>query len=167
MAVSRGLAKVITLVPTLDTSIYASGDTLFLATEILGAVAGGGCCSILESITAIDFASQSQAIDLYFFSRTPASSFGAANAVFAPVDADMTYCLGKVAIAAADFSAAGANSSTATKLALGLLLMPETPKSGSGAGSNNTSIFVIGVLRSGTPTYGASDLTLKIGLLQE
>lgn len=169
MAVSRGLAVVKSIRPTLDTSAYASGDVLFQPLELPNFFAGAGCCSILESVHATDLASQSTAIDLYFFSKAPASSVGANNAAFAPVDADMVFCVGKVSIAAADFAASGANNSTATKAAIGQLFQGEDPGTGSSpsGATKNKSVWVVGVCRSGTPTYAATDLVFKIGALQE
>lgn len=154
----RGSSTLIDITPTLDTSAYASGDTLFLANTLTNVMNDTGGTAILESICVIDKANQKQAIDLIFLDVTPASSFGAANAAYAMADSDAVNILGRISIAAADYVSSSTNSAEATVKAIGLLLKAV-------AGSKN--LYVIGVCRSGTPTYGASDLKLRIGFLQD
>lgn len=146
-----------TVSPTLDTSAYASADTLFVTNTISGAVADVGGVSELVSLVVKDDANQKQAIDLLFFDEAPANSFGAANAAYALVDADLPKLLGRISVGTSDYVSSSTNSAEATIRNLGLLLK---------AKASSTSLFVVGVCRSGTPTYAASSLTIDLHLKQ-
>jgi hypothetical protein len=154
----RGASKVITVVPTLDTSAYASADTLFLATAIPNAVLDTNGTAVLESVIVVDIDNQKQAIDLVFFDITPASSYGAANAAYALVDADSINILGRISILAADYVSSSTTNAEATVKNIGLLLQ---------AAAKSRDIYVVGVCRSGTPTYTAAGLKFRFGLLQD
>lgn len=169
MAVARGLAVVKLMTPNLASfaTPYSSGDVLGSVLEIKNAVAGGGCCAILESLVVIDLANQKSAIDIVFFTDNPANSIGADNAAYALNDADASKIAGRFSVAAADYVSSSTTNAEATERAIGLLLQagPVTPLAG--AQNKNTSLFMA-VISRGTPTYGsASDLMIKVGLLQE
>ena len=154
----RGSSKIIDLVPTLDTSAYASADTLFLATKIPNVMNDTGGTAILESVCCIDVDNQKQKIDLIFLDTTPASSYGAANAAYALVDADAAHILGRVSILDTDFVSSSTTNAEATLKAIGLLLQ-------SVAGVRD--LWVLGVCRGGTPTYSAAGLRFRLGFLQD
>lgn len=139
----------ILITPTLDAGAYASGDVLFAPVELENVVLDTKGASILRTITVLDSAEQKQAIDLLFFNEDP-GSIGAANAALSMSDSEFASFIGRVSILAADFTSASGNAD-ATKL-LEMLLPAKTKK---------RSIWVAGVCRSGTPTYGASGLTIK------
>lgn len=158
----HALTKVIVVTPTLDTSIYASGDTLGSLMTLTGAANENGGTSVLQGITVVDKASQSVAIDFIFFtgdSVTPAAAptiTSADNAAISVTDTIMGLsCLGVASVLAANYSALALNS-VATLLNIGLPLQ---------ASKGAKDLYCQMVVRSGTPTYTASDLFVKFGLL--
>ncbi len=136
-----------------DTNILASGDVIALALEITNAVPVNEGQGLLNSLVLYDLDAQSQAIDLYFFSATV--SAGAANAAFSVGTANTTKLLGKVSIVAADYEDIG-DDTVARVEDLGVMLK---------AAAASRSVFVIPVCRSGTPTYTASGLSIRPGIL--
>lgn len=141
----------LTLTPTLDTSAYASGDTLFDATELasVGRTSGGNV--VLQSVTVMDKADQKIALTLYFFDRSV--TFGTANAAPSISDADTFFYMGHIDIAAGDYDDLG-GAAVAVVRGLGLQMKP-----------NTTSLYVAATT-GGAPTYGASDLKFGFGFLR-
>jgi hypothetical protein len=151
-----GNSKIVEVVPTLDTSAYASGDRLGSIMTVAAMRFPGGS-AVLQDIVIVDQAKQSQAIDVLFFDESPTVA-SADNAAIDIADAQMNgKFIGRVSVAVSDYSALAA-SSEATVKNVGLLL-----KAISGA----TDVFALMVCRSGTPTYGASDLIVKFKVLQD
>lgn len=141
-----------TFSPVLAAGAYASGDVLFQPLEITDVSLDTKGASVLRTISVLDKAEQKQAIDLLFFSEDP-GDLGANTDALAMSDAEFASFLGRVSIAAADFVSASANAD-ATKL-LEMLLITK---------SKQRSVWVVGVCRSGTPTYGVDGLTFKLHL---
>lgn len=139
----------ISLTPTLDAGAYASADILFVPVELSGVTLDTKGMSILRTLVVQDMADQKQDIDLLFFQSDP-GDIGAANAAIAMSDAEFASFIGSIRISAADYVSGNANA-YATKL---LEMMLAAPRA-------KTSIWVAGVCRSGTPTYGVSGLTFK------
>lgn len=139
----------ISLTPTLDAGAYASGDILFVPVELPHVTLDTKGMSILRTLIVQDMADQKQDIDLLFFQSDP-GDLGAANAAIAMSDAEFSSFIGHIRIAAADYVSGNANA-YATKLMEMMLAAPVVKK----------SIWVAGVCRSGTPTYGVSGLTFK------
>lgn len=151
--------KLLSFVPVLDTAIYASGDVMFVAKELAGVMSSSGGAARLESLVVIDKDNEKATFDLLFFDRAPASSLGALNAAYALVDADADNLLGRLSVAAADYVSSGTNSAEATYKNLQLMMK---------SASRFKSLWICGVIRSGTPTFTtASDLTLKLGFTEE
>lgn len=140
----------LTLTPTLDAGAYASGDVLFVPTKLQEVVVDTKGLAKLRTLFVLDGADQKQDIDLLFFSRDP-GDIGAANAALSMSDAEAAFLLGHVRIAAADYVSGNANA-YATK-ALDLLL---------GCEQRSADLWVAGVCRGGTPTYGVAGLTFKL-----
>ena len=135
------------IVPSLDTSIYASGDSLHTAVlEFPDAVAAGGGAYV-ESMVIVDGAAQSQPCELWLFDQTVTPA--AANAAHSISDIDAAKCLG--VISSGVYYASALNSVSVAK---GVSL----PVKAAGTG---TSLFGILVTR-GTPTYAASSLTVSL-----
>lgn len=141
--------KIVSLTPTLDAGAYASGDVLFTPVELADVVLDTKGLAYLKTLIVQDMADQKQAIDLLFFQEDP-GNIGAANAALAMSDAEFASFIGRVSIATGDYVSGNANAE-ATKF-LEMLLAAQTKK---------RSIWVAGVCRSGTPTYGANGLTFK------
>lgn len=148
----KGGMDVIDITLVADTSILADNDVIAITAEVAGFFQNPGATVEIRSIMLLDEDLQSQDIELIFMNAT--GSVGAANAAYAPTDAVSRSIIGTHLIVIAEYSA-GSNASTATKPNVGLMLKGE---------DNSTSLFIAAVCRSGTPTYTASGLKLKIGV---
>lgn len=147
-----GLSDVIPVTLSLDTSIYADNDVLAAPQEVTNFFRKPGGTATLGSLVLLDEDDQAIDIDLLFLDAT--GSIGNENAAFAPTDAVARTILGRVSITSADYCDAS-NSQFATKTALGLLMK---------AAADSTSVWVAAVVRSGTPTFTASGIRLKLGV---
>ncbi len=150
----RSPCDVITVTPTLDTSVYASGDTLFATTAITGAVRANDERSVLMSIAVIDKDDQKPAVRILFFKSNV--TFGTANAAPSISDSDAANYLGHVDIASADYVDLGGVS---VACARGVNILLESA-------SGTTTVYCAGMLTSGAPTHTASGLVFNIGLVQ-
>lgn len=129
-----------------DTNQYADNDVL----AIPQAIDVDGFMGTLESVVLLDEADQAQDIDLVFFDGS--ASLGTINSAVSISDTDARKIIGVVSIATTDYSDL-VNSQIATKRGLGLVMKTATP-------------YVGAIVRSGTPTYTASALKLKLGLVR-
>lgn len=138
----------------LDTSAYADNDVLSDTATVHDAVPYAGGRGILRSVRLLDEDDQGVEIDLVFF-RTNVS-LGTKNGAVSISDANAREILGHVSIVAADYTDL-VNSQVATKSGLNLVLK---------AAGDSRDVFVSAIVRSGTPTYTASGIKLKIGIDQ-
>ena len=134
-----------------DTNAYADGDVLAIPQEIVNSVAEAGTARQLTSIVVIDSDDQGTAIDLIFFDAS--ASLGTINTAIDISDADAAKIVGIVAIAAGDFKDL-INNKVAVKTGIDLVMK---------AASTSASLWVGAVVRSGTPTYSAGGIKLKLG----
>jgi hypothetical protein len=143
------MLKRITASPTVDTNIYAAGDLVGgLLTFGLDAFrpAGG---AFLRQALLYDLAKQDVDLDLLLLSAsiTP----GTDNAAFDLADADMTKVRGLVNLTTfAGFNDSGILHATGLSVPITLDLTQAT-----------LAVYAVLISR-GTPTYGASDLTLAL-----
>lgn len=144
---------IITVTPTLDTSIYASGDVLFTTTAISNAVRANDGIAQLQSLVIVDKDDQKPEIALKFWSSNV--TYGAFNGVPSISDSEAIFCLGRVNIVTADYDDDG-GVSTAFKDNIGKMLKPA---------SGTRTIYITGKLTSGTPTHTASGLVIRLALL--
>lgn len=142
-----------TVVPVLDTSAYADNDVLFAATEIKNAFTYAGGVAELESCVIIDKSDQNQEIDLLFFSETV--TLGSVNGAINISDADAEKFLGALRFVPATHGYDLINSTAYSMQGIGLLMQ---------AAAGSQSLWVAGVCRSGTPTYAADGIAIKLGL---
>jgi hypothetical protein len=147
-------ADVISFTPTLDTVAYASGDVLFATAAIAGITRANDLRAVLMSLTAIDKSKNKPAFTLYFYQTNVTSA--AANAANNLSDADAVNCLGFVDVASTDWKDLANNSFACLK---GINLLLE-------AATGTTSVYVVGILNAGTPTFANGDLVLKLGVVQ-
>lgn len=138
----------IDVAPVTDTSIYASADVAFVPIVVSGYGSRAGIARELQSITILDEAAQGVALDLVFSQGS--ITLGTINAAVTVSDADARKIVGVVSVVAADYIAL-VNSSVATKRALEMILQP------------TDDLYVSGIVRSGTPTFAAGSLKLKLG----
>jgi hypothetical protein len=147
-------SDVISFTPTLDTAAYASGDVLFATAAIAGITRANDERAALQSLTVIDKSKNKPAFTLFFYQTNVTSA--AANAANNLSDADAVSCLGFVDVASTDWKDL-ANNSFACIRNISLLLE---------AATGTTSVYVVGILNAGTPTFANGDLVLKLGVVQ-
>jgi hypothetical protein len=148
-----GYTPTVDLTPTLDTSLYTTGDTLFVATAVpLARISDG--TGVVTTVAAIDKSDLKIPFDLYFFSS--AVTFGTINVAPSISDADGAAYLGHVSFAAADYKDLG-GVNVAIKTAVGINFKPA---------SGTQNVYVAGVIQSGL-TVAASDLVLRFGVSQD
>jgi hypothetical protein len=149
--VSQAL-KLIDVTLVSDVAILATGDVITDTATIAGAVREAGGTGQLRSIIVIDEDDQGQAFDIVFFGAT--QSLGAKNGVPNITDAAARDILGHIAVLTTDFSDLG-GVRIATKIVADTLVL----KAATGA----KDLFCSLICRSGTPTYTASGLKLRLG----
>lgn len=138
---------------TLDTLIYAAGDVLSDAAEVIGAVRLKGGRGILESVVVIDEDDQGAAMDLHFFASNV--SLGTKNAAPNISDADLRQSLGHVEVLTSHYKDLGGGRE-ATIRSVGLFVE---------AAAGSTSIYVQAIT-AGTPTHSVNGVRLKLGFVQ-
>lgn len=149
--------RVVSVTPVLDTAIYANSDVMFVATEVPSAMLESGGAARLESVEVLDAGNQKVTFDLLFFDSNPTLSFGGLNGAYALSDTDLPLVLGKISVLNADYVSTGsALNAEATYKNIQLMLK---------SGARSKSLYIGGVVRSGTPTFpAASNLTIRLGL---
>lgn len=158
----EGKAKILTMTPTVDTSIYASGDQLGSLVELSNAMDDSSGTGTIVSVSVHDKASQSATLQVLFFNDKPVVT-SSDNAALNISDAEMaSKFLGLVSVTNSNYVALSASSLVT---AANQQILINSVKSADNP--NGTSIWAI--LRSGgTPTYtSASDLVLRIGVRQD
>lgn len=147
---SDGLVAVLT--PTISTSAYAAGDVVGAPLEIVGAAQNTKGLAILRTAVVLDKSNQKVALDILFFDQDP-GSVGADNAALTLSSTQLDMLVGRLSVAAGDYTTlTAATNAEATKLLE--LMLPTKAKS--------TSLWVLVVSR-GTPTYATtSSLSLKL-----
>lgn len=140
--------KDVTLV--LDTNAYADNDVLVIPQQVHGVFREAGETRWLRSVVLLDESDQGQDIDLVFLDAD--ATLGTINSAVSITDADARKVLGVVSILAADYSDL-VGCQVATKSA-NLLLK---------AASTQAGLWIAAICRSGTPTYGAAGVRLKLG----
>jgi len=152
-----GLRVVKEVTPVLDTALYAANDVLFVPIEItdVGRVAGGNV--MLNGVLALDEDYETAfAFDLVFLRSNVA--LGTLNAGVSITDANAAEIVGVVKIAETDVEDL-VNSRLYFRhdLNVQMKLAAET-----------RSLWVAGILRSGTPTFAAaSNMKLKLNFTQD
>lgn len=138
---------------SLDTSAYASGDLLADAQLVAACVRANDVPGVLHSILVIDEDDQGAALDLYFASAS--STFGTENSAPSISDANARTLLGFVSVATADYKDLG-GVKVAFKSNVGMTVVPAT---------GTDDVYVAAINGTGTPTYTASGLKLRLGFL--
>jgi len=134
--------RIFDITPTVDTSIYASGDAIDGLQTLTEAVNSADQSGIIEHITLIDGDGQDAALDLLFYEAAVAD--GTDNAAYAPTLLVLKQSLGTVSILAADYDNYGANGNVATVKPNFFFQM-----------ENSQNLF-FQIVSRGTPTYAAA-----------
>jgi len=142
--------QVIQVTPVLDTNAYADNDVLFVPIEVPSFRRSNTNIAPrkLVSVTVLDQADQAQDIDLIFTDGTV--TLGTINGAVNISDSDAQKVLAKVSVLIANYTDL-VNSQCATVGGLDTILAPAT------------SLYLSGVCRSGTPTYAAASLLIRLG----
>jgi hypothetical protein len=141
--------NVIDVVPVLDASILANNDVFMVAYEI-PQVFSKGVARRLKSVVVLDTDDQNVAFDLIFSNAT--ITLGTANDVISISDADAAKIVGSVRMVVATHAYDLINSILFTQGGLDIIMQPVT-----------SSLWVSGVVRSGTPTFTAAGMKIKLG----
>jgi hypothetical protein len=136
---------------SLDTSAYASGDLLADTQAVTGYTTVVGTTSYLQSLTVIDEDDQKVAFTVVFLSSNV--SLGTENAAPSISDANGREILGTVSVGTADYVDLGGVSVASIKN-IGLTL------------NGPTGLWVAVVNSTGTPTYTASGVRLRLGFVR-
>lgn len=149
-------ANVITITPTISTTIYASGDAVGGIQDLANAVRVSNGKAILQSLIVVDKANQKKALTLLFFDSNPAAATVIDNAAFV-FSTDISKLVGKVNVVTSDYE-----SVNGIALAnLGASVLSKIMKS-----SGGSDLYVV-VITTDTPTYlTTADLTFKYGFGQ-
>lgn len=143
---------VITVTLSTDTSAYADGDILADLQAVGGFFRQPGGRALIQSVTVLDKADQGVALDL-LTSPNPVS-LGTENAAPSISDANADGLQRLCRVEAADYIDLG-GCRLATKAGLGLLVE---------AAAGSTTLHLGAITRGGTPTYGAADVVLRLGV---
>lgn len=145
--------EVVEVTLSLDTSIYADGDVLADFQALSGAVRLAGGKALIQSVSVLDKDDQGVAFDI-LLSQT-AISLGTENAAPSISDANAATVQRVCRIEAADYIDLG-GCRIATKAGIGLMVE---------AAAGSTGLFIGAITRGGTPTYTASGLVVRLGLI--
>ena len=151
-----GKFHLVEFTPVLSTDIYASGDILFISTEITNCIPKGKS-AILKSLVVYD--ADDEKADFDFVFTDEAITTAAVNAAEANDDTENSTILTAVSFVENDY----------TDLAAGQLGIQKDPDPGMGivlrpSDKEQASLWAFGIARD-TPTYAAAtNLLFKIGL---
>ena len=149
----------VTVTPTIDTTIYASGDQLGSLMTFPGLL-GPGKSGQLVYASVYDKALQSAALSLLLFSSQPTIA-SSDNAALNISDAEMLKCMAAIPFTTA-YTSTSANSINTIPLSSGN--NPVLPIAVYSTVADGT---IYAIMRcGGTPTYGAaSDLVITLGVM--
>tara|TARA_X000001382_G_scaffold130917_2_gene127841 strand:+ start:7422 stop:7940 length:519 start_codon:yes stop_codon:yes gene_type:complete len=157
--VSRSSKRIIRVTPTLDTSAYAAGDVAFIATEIPRAVLEKGGCSKLVNAYIMDQDRDTYDLDLIFTEKNTA--IGTLNATANIGDASME-AIGLCGFCRFKSDVAFMGGIDQVSLIRWSETVADSERTSAGpiflqADSDSTSVYVSGIISSGTPTFAAAD----------
>lgn len=153
-----GKSKIVTATPAVDTNIYASGDLVGTKITLTSATRVATGRGRVVSVTLVDQAKQSAAIDVVFFNADPSGTTFTDNAALDVADADALKFAGHVSIVAGNYAAFADNSAATVAVSgMGIAVQP----------TDGQTLYACLVSR-GTPTYAAAtDLKLSVGIIQD
>jgi hypothetical protein len=144
--------EVITFTPALNASVLANNEVFMVAYEVKG-VFNKNLARKLQSVVVLDTDDQNVAFDLVFSNAT--ITLGTANDVISISDADAAKVMGVVKFVVATHAQDLINSILFVQSNIGLILQP--------GDAGTDSLWVSGVVRSGTPTFTAAGMKIKLG----
>jgi hypothetical protein len=153
--VTVGGVTLVDVTLTLDTSAYASGDLLADTQVVSNAMRLNDVCGILHSLTVVDEDDQGVAFDVYLLSAN--NTLGTENAAPTVSDANARDILTKIPIATTDYYDLG-GVRIAEVHGLSRVVKPA---------SGSKDLYVAVVNGTGTPTFTASGVRLRLGFIQQ
>lgn len=156
---ARGTVVKISATPVIDTNIYAAGDAVGGILTFSNAIIKASKSAKIESVLITDKGAQSAVLSLTLFATSPSSSTVTNNAALDVADADLDKIIGRVAIAAADYTVFNTNDNSIAYVQTAVPLFNDAD-----------SYDIYGVLRitSGTPTWtSTSDLVVNLFIRQD
>lgn len=146
----------IQVTPVLDTSAYASGDLLFDVTAVTSAALASGGAVELVSCMVTDEDEQSQSIDIYVTNLS--TTWGTINNAVAATDALSRGLQAYIPIITTDYKDVGGATVAMPTTSKNIGVICET--------SGSANLYIVGICRSGTPTYTASGIKVSLGFRQ-
>lgn len=153
--VTTGRTTFVDMTLSLDTSAYAAGDVLADTQVASNALRVNDLGGVLQSILVVDKDDQGAAFDIYLLDANV--SLGTENAAPSISDGDAASILARVQVNSGDYADLGG-----VRVAdLSNLARVVKPASGT------RDLYIAAVNGSGTPTFTASGLVLRLGILQD
>ncbi len=147
--------KVVSVTPTADTSIYASGDVIGGLMTFSNAVGYQSTTGIVTSATVSDKNSTASDLELWVFSSNPSASTFTDQAAFTIADADITKVISVISLGSTSRFDAASNG---VKY-LGSISCPVS--------TTSKTLYAVLVSR-GTPTFAtSSDVTVKLAIASD
>lgn len=150
-----GNTALLTVTPTITTTPYTANDCVGGKITLTNAMRVSGGTAILQSLTVVDLSNQKVQLELFFFDADPVGGTYTDNAPAVFATADLAKFIGRVTIAASDYTTYDTKA-TASPSSLGRVLKAAT----------GTSLYLV-ILTPGTPTYVVGALLLRLGLLRD
>lgn len=149
LKVSSGSAVVLDFTPTLDTSIYADNDVLFISTVLTGVsdMEGG----VVKLVSAVCFDGDDQGTEVEVFFTTNSTTPGTINGALSAADTVFDDIVGRAMFTTFNDLI---NSQNCILTGQDQILK---------CASGSKDLYVFGVVRSGTPTYTAAGMKFKFG----
>lgn len=145
----RPLVARIAATPAISLTAYAAKDAVGGLMTFAGAArTAGGACR-LSGLQVVDLAQQMKSMDLLLFDRTITAPTD--NAIFAPTDAELAYCVGVVPIGSGYFADLSTNAVANVPVSLDIVL-------------NGTDLFAVLVAREAATFASVADLVLSLTL---
>ena len=156
--------EVIRVTPTLSTDAYSTGDVLFNSVEIPNAVREDGGCSKLINMFVVN--QNMDVIDVNFFFSENSMTLGTINATANIADGDVEAgkILGTMKLDGDQTQTGGIDNAHVS------MVMDAGGAGESGnplllqAAAGSTSVYVAGIITTGTPTLAADDIDLILHL---
>lgn len=149
--VVAGDTTVVDVTLSLDTSAYASGDVLADTQVVTNAMRVADFGGVLKNLTLVDKDDQGAALDIYLLSANVV--MGTENAAPSISDADSASILCRIPVGTSDYIDLG-GVKVATLSGLDRAVKPA---------SGTRSLYIAAVNGSGTPTYTAAGLVVRLG----
>lgn len=151
-----GDTALVTPTITVDTAIYASGDSIGGKITLANAIRVAGLTGVLQSIQLLDRSNQKPLLEIFIFDSDPTAATITNNAAFV-FSTDDLKVLGRISVIATDWVTVNSKAMASLR-SLGMIL-----KAASG-----TSLFAAIVINGSTPTFVATtDFQMRVGILQD